>query len=400
MLVERRVDLVVEVVEERGDAPELLVPAELARVRGRRRLDGERVTEQRLALRVLRERLPGLFASRCHGAASIARYGRRTRARRRLRDRGRQPLSGTHPRRRQQERRAADPRRVPAHRRAGDAHERAAHPRRRHDARAARRPRRRRRRGRGRTRCASTPRTSSKSAPDPRALQHDPRVVPARRPAARALRPRDDAAAGRRRDRPAPARPAHPRVRRARRRDRHRRPLRDRAPTRLAARRLPRRGERHGDGEHRHGRGARAGRDGARQRGVRAARAGPLPLPRLARRADRGHRVERAAHHRRRAAARRRVDDRPGPHRGRAASSAWPRSPAATSRSRASRPTRPRLDRARRSRSSASASSSARTACTCRPAAADRRRTTSAARSRRSRTGPGRRSRPTSRRSR
>ena len=66
VLVERRVDLVVEVVEERGDAPELLVPAELARVRGRRSLDRERVTEQRFALRVPRQRLPGLFACRGH----------------------------------------------------------------------------------------------------------------------------------------------------------------------------------------------------------------------------------------------------------------------------------------------------------------------------------------------
>ena len=218
VLVERRMDLVVEVVEERGDAPQLLVAAELARVRGRRRLDRERVPEQRFALRVPRERLPGLFASRRHGAASIARYGRHTRTRRRLRDRGSAAAERHDPRRREQERRAADPRRVPPHRRAGDARERAAHPRRRHDARAARRPRRRRGVDRRRTRCASTRGRVTKSAPDARALQQDPRVVPARRPAARALRPRDDAAAGRRRDRTPPPRPAHPRVRRARRR--------------------------------------------------------------------------------------------------------------------------------------------------------------------------------------
>ena len=59
VLVERRVDLVVEVVEERGDAPELLVLAVKARVERTRRLDGERMTEQRLALRVARERRPG-----------------------------------------------------------------------------------------------------------------------------------------------------------------------------------------------------------------------------------------------------------------------------------------------------------------------------------------------------
>ncbi len=39
MLVERGVDLVVEVVQERGDAPQLLVLAEVARVPARRRLD-------------------------------------------------------------------------------------------------------------------------------------------------------------------------------------------------------------------------------------------------------------------------------------------------------------------------------------------------------------------------
>ena len=39
-----------------------------------------------------------------------------------------------------------------------------------------------------------------------------------------------------------------------------------------------------------------AGETTDRQRGVRAARPGSLPLPRLARREDRGHRVERPAH--------------------------------------------------------------------------------------------------------
>ena len=40
------------------------------------------------------------------------------------------------------------------------------------------------------------------------------------------------------------------------------------------------------------------GRDGDRQRRLRAARPGSLPLPRLARRADRGHRLERPPHRR------------------------------------------------------------------------------------------------------
>src|SRR6476469_6258894 len=72
MLVERRVHLVVEVVQERRHAPELLVLAELPRVRGRGRLDGERVPQQRLALRVARERLPGTFASRPHRRLILA----------------------------------------------------------------------------------------------------------------------------------------------------------------------------------------------------------------------------------------------------------------------------------------------------------------------------------------
>src|SRR6476469_9147696 len=72
MLVERRVHLVVEVVQERRHAPELLVLAELPRVRGRGRLDGERVPQQRLALRVARERLPGTFASRLHRRLILA----------------------------------------------------------------------------------------------------------------------------------------------------------------------------------------------------------------------------------------------------------------------------------------------------------------------------------------
>ncbi len=132
----------------------------------------------------------------------------------------------------------------------------------------------------------------------------DPGVVPARRPAARAARPGERAAAGRRRDRPAPARSAHPRARAARRADRDREPLRD-ADGRAARRRdLPRRGERDGDRERGHGRRPRARRDHDRQRRLRAARAGPLPLPRLARRPDRGHRVERPPDPRRRAAAR------------------------------------------------------------------------------------------------
>ena len=68
VLVERGMDLVVEVVEQRDDAPALLVLAELAGVGADRGLDGKGVAEQRLALRVARERLPGAVARHVHGA--------------------------------------------------------------------------------------------------------------------------------------------------------------------------------------------------------------------------------------------------------------------------------------------------------------------------------------------
>ena len=66
VLVERRVDLVVEVVQERRDPPELLVLAVPARVPAHGRLDGERVAAERLALCVAGERLPGLVACGGH----------------------------------------------------------------------------------------------------------------------------------------------------------------------------------------------------------------------------------------------------------------------------------------------------------------------------------------------
>ena len=64
VLVERRVHLVVEVVEERGHAPELLVLPVVARVPAYGRLDRERVTQERLALRVTSKRVPGLVTGR------------------------------------------------------------------------------------------------------------------------------------------------------------------------------------------------------------------------------------------------------------------------------------------------------------------------------------------------
>src|SRR5581483_10240654 len=66
VLVERRVDLVVEVVQQRGRAPELLVPGVQARVEAHRRLDRARVAQQRLALRVAGERVPGPVAGDLH----------------------------------------------------------------------------------------------------------------------------------------------------------------------------------------------------------------------------------------------------------------------------------------------------------------------------------------------
>jgi hypothetical protein len=68
VLVERRMDLVVEVVEEGGHAPQLLVLAEPARIAANGRLDGQRVPQERLALGVARERVPGLLAGRRHGS--------------------------------------------------------------------------------------------------------------------------------------------------------------------------------------------------------------------------------------------------------------------------------------------------------------------------------------------
>jgi hypothetical protein len=68
MLVQRRMDLVVEVVQQRGRSPELLVLVIEPRVEPHGRLDRERMPQQRLALRVLGERLPGLLSGRPHGA--------------------------------------------------------------------------------------------------------------------------------------------------------------------------------------------------------------------------------------------------------------------------------------------------------------------------------------------
>ena len=59
-------DLVVEVVQERDRAPELLVLVVLPGVEADAGLDRERVPAQRLALRVAGQRLPGSLAGHVH----------------------------------------------------------------------------------------------------------------------------------------------------------------------------------------------------------------------------------------------------------------------------------------------------------------------------------------------
>ena len=173
---------------------------------------------------------------------------------------GGRPLTGTRPRRRATRTarcRSSPPACSPTSR---SRSERPADPRRRHDARAARRPRRRRRVDRRRTRCASTPRASSKTELDEELSDRIRALVPARRAAARALRPRaaspppgGDVIGRRRLDTHIHAFAA------ARRRGRRSAAASSCArdgPARQAH--LPRRGERDGDRERRHGGRARA----------------------------------------------------------------------------------------------------------------------------------------------
>ena len=65
--------LPVEVVQERGHAPELLVLAELARIGPDGGLHGEGVPEQRLALGVAGQGLPGALAGDLQARGTIAR---------------------------------------------------------------------------------------------------------------------------------------------------------------------------------------------------------------------------------------------------------------------------------------------------------------------------------------
>src|SRR4029450_4542946 len=76
MLVERGMDFVVEVVQERDDAPELLVLVEMPGVPRRGGFDSKCMATESLALRVLRERLPGPFSFLLHCVGRLPRCPR------------------------------------------------------------------------------------------------------------------------------------------------------------------------------------------------------------------------------------------------------------------------------------------------------------------------------------
>ncbi len=164
------------------------------------------------------------------------------------------------------------------------------------------------------------------------ALRSDPRLVPARRAAADAPRSRADLAPRRRLHRTPAARllthvhafqQLGAEVSVGRRFE-----VARGAASRQAD--LPRRGKRDGYRERRDGRGARRGSHRADERRLRAARAGSLPLSRLARRAHRGDRLERAHDRRRGRPFGRRAPDRRRAHRGCELLSASRPSPRAT----------------------------------------------------------------------
>ena len=162
-------------------------------------------------------------------------------------------------------------------------------------------------------------RRGPRGARRPRARRAHPRLVPARRPAAGALRARRHAAARRRRHRPPAPGPAPRRLPRAGRRLRARPRHRPLGAQRRAARRrgLHGRAVGHGDRERADGRGADARHDDHRQRRLRAPRPGP--------RADAGqdgrrhprHRLQRADRQRQARARRLHARRRPRPHRDR-----------------------------------------------------------------------------------
>ena len=196
---------------------------------------------------------------------------------------------------RQQERGAADPGGLSVDRRSGRARQRAPDPRRRGDDRAAGRHRRRRGVGGRPTALRMWAADISVDPPRPRTVHAHPRVDPAGRPAARALRLGRRAAARRRRDRPPPGRYPPDGLRRARRRGRGRpRVPPARAPGPDRERHVPGRGVGDRHRERHHGGGAGARHDHHLQRGLRAARAGSLPPAECDGRRHQRHRVEHA----------------------------------------------------------------------------------------------------------
>ncbi len=228
------------------------------------------------------------------------------------------------------------------------------------------------------------------------ALEADPRLVPARRPAAGPLRRGAHAAARRRLHRPAPARRPPRRLRRPRRRGR-RGPLdRAEARRRRAAPLRDLHGRALGDGhrERADGGGADARADDDLQRRQRAARPGPRPPAQRDGGRGQRDRLQRDDGARPRPARRRRAHDLTRPHRGRQlhGPGGGDRRRAADPRRRAGRPAdgatpvpppRARIPGRWRRRDRPARASP----CGSRP--------TSATRSRRSRTAPGPPSRPT-----
>ena len=351
-------------------APELLVLAEAARVRARRRLDRERVPQQRLALRVAGQRLPGPVARHVHGPTTIPRFDMAITLSTGMQAfviEGGRPLGGTI-------RAAGNKNGALPILAACRARHRAGPARRTCPASATCR------------RCSSCSPTSGRRSSGP--AENDVAIDPTgvhkteldeelcRRIRASFLLAGPLLARFGRAVVPPPGGDVIGR----RRLDPHIHGLaelgveieingRYEMSAGALARevRLPRRGERDGDRERRHGRGARRGRDRDRERGLRAARPGSLPLPRLARRADRGDRVERPAHPGRRDALRWRVARGAGAHRGRQLHRPR-RGDRERSDDRGRRAARPDLDPARRSSGSASGSRSGRRPCAFRPA--------------------------------
>ena len=161
-VVEVGVALVVEVVDEAGHGPQLLVAAALAGVGDHGRLDPEQVLAQRLGLDPFADQIPGFDRASVAPSAPLLPSAPMEK----FVIKGGPPLSGRDHRGRQQERRAADPRRLPAHRGGGGAHQRAADPRHRDPGRGARGARGEGRVDRRRTSCACRPTRSPRRAPD------------------------------------------------------------------------------------------------------------------------------------------------------------------------------------------------------------------------------------------